>query len=145
MLRKEVNYVDAVGNAVSEELWFNLTKAEITEMEYSVKGGLSAMIQTISTTKDVATIISIVKTIILTAYGEQYTDQKGVVRFMKNQEMRDSFAATEAYSSLFMDFVDNPDKLNDFIVGIMPLDMQEEIRKAKENEAKPAIEAKETK
>lgn len=145
MISKTVNYVDAAGNAVSEELWFNLTKAEITEMEYSVKGGLSAMIQKISSTKDPRQIIAIVKDLVLRAYGEQYTDSKGIVRFMKNQDLRDAFSATEAYSTLFMSFVENVDEFNDFIIGIMPLDMQAEIRKAQAEEAKPAIEAKETK
>ena len=145
MISKTVNYVDAAGNAVSEELWFNLTKAEITEMEYSVKGGLSAMIQKISSTKDPRQIIAIVKDLVLRAYGEQYTDSKGIVRFMKNQDLRDAFAATEAYSTLFMSFIENVDEFNDFIIGIMPLDMQAEIRKAQADDAKPAIEAKETK
>ena len=145
MISKTVKYVDAIGNAVEEELWFNLTKAEITEMEYSVKGGLSAMIQKISSTKDPKQIISVVKDLVLRAYGEQYTDSKGIVRFMKNQDLRDVFAATEAYSTLFMSFIENVDEFNDFIIGIMPLDMQTEIRKAQADDAKPAIEAKETK
>ena len=145
MISKTVKYVDAIGNAVEEELWFNLTKAEITEMEYSVKGGLSAMIQKISSTKDPKQIISVVKDLVLRAYGEQYTDAKGIVRFMKNQDLRDAFAATEAYSTLFMSFVENVDEFNDFIIGIMPLDMQAEIRKAQADGATPVIEAKETK
>lgn len=127
MLTKEISYVDAAGNAVKEELYFNLTKAEITEMEYSVKGGLSAMIETISTTKDIKVVIQIVKDIILRAYGEKYTDSKGIMRFMKNDDIRDAFAATEAYSELFISFVKDPDALNAFIVAIMPLDMQKSI------------------
>lgn len=145
MLTKNVKYVDAAGNPVEEELFFQLTKAEITEMEYSVKGGLSAMIQKISTTKDPGTVIAIAKELILKAYGEQYTDAKGIVRFLKNQDIRDAFAATEAYSTLFMSFVENVDEFNDFIIGIMPLDMQAEIRKAQADGATPAIEAKGTK
>jgi hypothetical protein len=145
MLTKNVKYVDAAGNPVEEELFFQLTKAEITEMEYSVKGGLSAMIQKISTTKDPGTVIAIAKELILKAYVEQYTDAKGIVRFLKNQDIRDAFAATEAYSTLFMSFVENVDEFNDFIIGIMPLDMQAEIRKAQADGVTPAIEAKGTK
>lgn len=145
MLTKTVKYIDAAGNAVEEELYFQLTKAEIVEMEHSVKGGLSAMLQKISTTKDPKQIIAIAKDLILRSYGEQYTDNKGIVRFMKNQDLRDAFSATEAYSTLFMSFIENVDEFNDFIIGIMPLDMQTEIRKAQADGNTPAIEAKETK
>jgi len=143
MLTKTVKYVDAAGNAVEEELYFQLTKAEIVEMEHSVKGGLSAMLQKISTTKDPKQVIAIAKDLILRSYGEQYTDNKGIVRFMKNQDLRDAFSATEAYSTLFMSFTENVDEFNDFIIGIMPLDMQAEIRKAQTET--PAIDVKETK
>lgn len=129
MLTKEISYVDAAGNAVKEEFYFGLTKAEITEMEYSVKGGLSAMIEKISDTKDPKVIIAITKDLILRSYGEQMTDNKGIVRFIKNQDIKDAFAASEAYSEMFMSFIQNPDEFNDFIIGIMPLDMQAEVRK----------------
>ena len=88
-------------------------------------------------------IIAIAKDLILRSYGEQYTDNKGIVRFMKNQDLRDAFSATEAYSTLFMSFIENVDEFNDFIIGIMPLDMQAEIRKAKTET--PTIDVKETK
>jgi hypothetical protein len=130
MLTKEISYVDAAGNAVKEEFYFGLTKAEITEMEYSVKGGLSAMIEKVSDTKDPKVVIAIAKDLILRSYGEQMTDNKGIVRFIKNQDIKDAFAASEAYSELFMSFIQNVDEFNDFIIGIMPLDMQAEIRKA---------------
>lgn len=135
MLAKEITYSDAAGEQVTETFYFNLTKAEITEMEYSVKGGLTAMINSISTTKDVKTIITIAKKLILLSFGEKYVDDKGVTRFLKNDNIRDAFSATEAYSELFMSFVQDANKFNDFIIGIMPLDMQAEIRKNQSEKA----------
>ena len=145
MYTKSIKYVDAAGNAVEEELYFNLTKAEITEMEYSVKGGLSKMLETVSTTKDPHTVIQVVKDLVLRAYGERFTDSKGISRFAKNQDIRDAFAATEAYSELFMSFVQNPDAFNEFVIAIMPLDMQAEIRKTMTDGNTPAITASDPK
>lgn len=128
---EKVSYVDAVGNSVEEELRFNLTKAEITEMQYSVKGGLSAMIEQLSVTDDAAVVVRIVKDIILMAYGEKYTDSKGITRFLKNQDIRDAFMATEAYSVLFMKFMNDVDALNNFIVAVMPEDMRAQVAEEK--------------
>ncbi len=128
---EKVSYVDAVGNSVEEELRFNLTKAEITEMQYSVKGGLSAMIEQLSATDDAAVVVRIVKDIILMAYGEKYTDSKGITRFLKNQDIRDAFMATEAYSVLFMKFMNDTDALNNFIVAVMPEDMRAKVAEEK--------------
>lgn len=128
---EKVSYVDAVGNSVEEELRFNLTKAEITEMQYSVKGGLSAMIEQLSVTDDAAVVVRIVKDIILMAYGEKYTDSKGITRFLKNQDIRDAFMATEAYSVLFMKFMNDTDALNNFIVAVMPEDMRAKVAEEK--------------
>lgn len=128
---EKVSYVDAVGNSVEEELRFNLTKAEITEMQYSVKGGLSAMIEQLSVTDDAAVVVRIVKDIILMAYGEKYTDTKGITRFLKNQDIRDAFMATEAYSVLFMKFMNDTDALNNFIVAVMPEDMRAKVAEEK--------------
>lgn len=136
MLKKTVTYTDGAGNLVTEDLYFNLTKAEITEMEFSVRGGLTAMMEIISHTKDEATIIAITKDIILRSFGEKYTNEKGITRFLKSQEIRDAFVSTEAYSTIFMSFIQDVEAFNDFIVGVMPLDMQEEIRKHREEEAK---------
>ena len=135
-----VKYTDAVGNVVEEELRFNLTKAEIVEMEHSVRGGLSGMIEQLSTTNDNTIIVGIIKDLILRAYGEKYTDGKGITRFLKNQDIRDAFAATEAYSTLFMKFLENSDALNDFIIAIMPQDMQAEVAKNKDIKAIPTKE-----
>ena len=43
MLKKTVTYVDYNGVERTEDFYFNLSKAEVTEMELSVEGGFSKM------------------------------------------------------------------------------------------------------
>ena len=100
MLKKTITYTDYDGNERTEDFYFNLTKAEITEMELSHDGGLTKLIEKIVAEQDSKRIVEIFKDLILRAYGEKSPDGK---RFVKNQELRDAFAQTEAYSDLFME------------------------------------------
>lgn len=117
MLKKTIAYVDYNGVKREEDFWFNLTKAEITEMELSTSGGLAETIQRIIQTQDQPAIIAIFKDLILKAYGEKSPDGK---YFRKSEEIRTNFAQTEAYSELFMMLATDADEAAAFINGIVP-------------------------
>ena len=69
MLVKKVTYTDYKGVERTEELHFNLTKAEVAEMELSHTGGLSEHIKKIISAQDGGQIISLFKELILKSYG----------------------------------------------------------------------------
>jgi len=117
MLKRTIKYTDYDGNERSEDFYFNLSKAEVMELEMGTTGGLTQMLNKIVAAKDSKLIIETFKDIILRAYGEKSPDGK---RFVKNQELRDGFAQTEAYSNLFMDLAINADAATNFINGIVP-------------------------
>lgn len=117
MLKRSITYTDYNGGTRIEDFYFNLTQAEVTEMELSVDGGLVEMINRIVAAQDGKQIIATFKDIILRAYGEKSPDGK---RFIKNQELRDAFAQTEAYSILFMELATNADAAAAFVNGIVP-------------------------
>ena len=117
MLKKTIASIDYNGVKREEDFWFNLTKAEITEMELSTSGGLAETIQRIIQTQDQPAIIAIFKDLILKAYGEKSPDGK---YFRKSEEIRTDFAQTEAYSELFMLLATDADEAAAFINGIVP-------------------------
>lgn len=121
MLAKKITYTDYDGNERTETFYFNLNKAELTEMELSSEGGLSKMIQKIVDEQDTTRIIAIFKDIILRSYGEKSPDGK---RFMKKASdghmLADDFAQTEAYSELFMELASNADSASEFVNAIVP-------------------------
>ena len=127
MLKKTITYEDFNGETVSEDFFFHLSKAELVELEMSHDGGLSSAIQRIVETEDNKRIIEEFKNIILTAYGKRSDDGR---RFVKNQEFRDEFVSTEAYSELFMELVTDTHAAIEFINGIIPAGMTEEDAKA---------------
>lgn len=118
MLKKVIKYTDYNGNVREETFYFNLTQAEVTELELSVDGGIVEMINRIVAAQKGKEIIETFKDIILKAYGEKSPDGR---RFIKNQEVRDAFAQTEAYSVLFMELATDAKAASDFINGIIPV------------------------
>ncbi|MCF8018193.1 MAG: hypothetical protein K9L62_02220 [Vallitaleaceae bacterium] len=117
MLKKTISYTDYNNNERTEDFYFNLTKAELTEMELSHQGGLTNMIEKIVATSDSEKIIAVFKDLLLKSYGEKSVDGR---RFIKNPEVVDSFAQTEAYSILFMELATNADAAAAFVNGIVP-------------------------
>lgn len=117
MLKKTITYDDYNGVSRTEDFYFNLTAAEVTEMEMSVDGGLVEQIDRIVKAKDHKQIVAAFKNIILKAYGEKSLDGR---RFIKNQELRDAFSQTEAYSQLFMELATDADAAAAFVNGIVP-------------------------
>jgi hypothetical protein len=116
MLKKTMKYTDFDGNERTEDFHFNLTKAEVTEMELSAEGGLVKTLEKLISTQDSKRIVEIFKDLILKAYGEKSPDGK---RFIKNQELRDAFVQTEAYSDLFMELATNAEASAAFVNGIV--------------------------
>ena len=118
MLKKTITYTDYDGNQRTEDFYFNLSKAELTEMELSAEGGLGKYYERIIAAKDSKLIVKEFKDLVLKAYGEKSPDGK---RFIKNQELRDAFSQTEAYSELFMELATDAEAATKFINGITPV------------------------
>jgi len=125
MYSKRITYKDYDGNELTETFLFNLTKAEIVEMQLSTSGGFSERIQRIIDSQDVPEIIKTFKELILASYGEKSPDGK---RFMKRaidgHRLADDFTQTEAYSELFMELATNADSATEFINKIVPQDAE---------------------
>ena len=120
MLKKTLTYEDFNGVERTEDFYFNLSKAEVTEMELSVEGGFSKMLEDIVKSKDNMQIVKLFKEIVLKAYGEKSADGK---RFVKSKEIAEAFSQTEAYSEIFMELALNEDAAAAFVNGIMPANL----------------------
>ena len=128
MLKKEITYTDYNGTERTESFFFNLTQAELTEMEMSTTGGLTEMIKRIVSAQDTPAIISIFKKLILKAYGVKSDDGR---RFKKSEELSKEFSETEAYSILFMELATNEKSASEFINGIIPSEAAKIVAKQK--------------
>lgn len=127
MLKKTITYTDYDGNIRTEDFYFNLTKAEIIEMNLSEAGGLERTVRKMISETDTARLYQLIKKVVLGAYGEKSFDGK---RFVKSKELSEAFAQTEAFSQLIVEFFDDTNNAAAFIKGIIPKESQADYDKA---------------
>ncbi len=112
MICKKITYVDFEGTERTEEFWFHLSEAEITELEFTTQGGgLMELMQKCIDTTDVATVIEQYKKILCLSYGQKSSDGR---RFIKSKEATEAFTQTEAFSQLYMELVTDQEKGAEF-------------------------------
>lgn len=121
MLKKTFTYTDYNGIERTEEHFFNLTKAEVLELEATTTGGLSEYIKRIVAAQDMPAIFDIFKKIVMLSYGKKSDDGR---RFMKKDRdgypFAEEFAQTEAFSELLTELATDDKAAADFMNGIVP-------------------------
>lgn len=120
MFKKRIKYEDFNGNQREEDFYFNLTKSELTEMEFSSSGGLQNYIRKIVDAQNGQEIIAVMKDLIFKSYGEKSLDGK---YFNKSKEISEAFSHTKAYDILFMELATDDKAAAEFVNGIVPNDL----------------------
>ena len=80
--------------------------------------------------QDTKELIAIFKDLLLSSYGVKSPDGR---RFIKNEQLREEFSQTEAYSEMFMELATNAEAASEFINKIIPTDMQEQLKNMPED------------
>lgn len=130
MLKKIITYTDYNGVERTEPFYFNLSKAELMEMELGVTGGMTEMLDKIIAAKDAPSLMKTFKEMIMKSYGIKSDDGK---RLIKSEELSIAFTQTEAYSVLFMELITDDKAAADFVNGIIPNEIQAEVATQTEN------------
>lgn len=142
MLKKYITYTDFNGRERKEAFYFNISKAELIEMEYTSASGMEDLLQSIIDSKDNIKLFNLFKELIHRSYGVKSEDGR---RFIKSKEISDAFMQTEAYTNLLIELMGDNSAQNvaDFIKGIMPLEgiSSAEVDKAFEQATKKVEEA----
>ena len=102
MLKQTITYLGHDGKEKTKDFYFSLTKGEITELHLSLPGGLDGFMEKLNDDPDVESIIEVFKKIILKAYGKRTANNT----FIKSKELSEEFAASDAYSELFLKFLE---------------------------------------
>ena len=124
MLKKIITYTDYNGVERTEPFYFNLSKAELMEMELGVTGGMTEMLDKIIAAKDAPSLMKTFKEMIMKSYGIKSDDGK---RLIKSEELSIAFTQTEAYSVLFMELITDDKAAADFVNGIIPNEIKAEV------------------
>jgi len=122
MLKKTITFEDLDGNEITEDFYFNLTKAEISEMEISKEGGWSDWLTKVVESRDGNVIMHEFKKIIRSSVGRRSEDGR---RFIKNDEIVDDFFQSNAYDALFWEMMTDANAAANFVKGVLPKDLVE--------------------
>lgn len=132
MLKVTRTYEDWDGVERTEDFYFNLSKAELAEMELSNDGGFENYLTKIINSKDNKKIIEVFKDLLLKSYGIKSDDGK---RFMKSEEISKAFSETPVYSDLFMELATDDGKAAEFVNGVIPKDLKKQLDSAEMKKA----------
>lgn len=122
MLKRTIQFTDYDDVKKESVHYFNLSKPELVELEVEYDAGFEGMINKIIETKDRKALVAIFKNIVLMALGVQVQDGE-VIRFVKNDEIREKFTQTMAYNELYMELSTDADKAAEFMQAILPEDV----------------------
>jgi hypothetical protein len=126
LLKKQITYTDFNGDEQTEEFCFHLSKAELIrmEMETQGEGGLVEQLTKVSESNDGKLIMSTFQDLVMRSYGKRSEDGK---RFIKNQQLRDEFESSEAFSEFFMALATDANAAAEFVNGIMPANFEADV------------------
>lgn len=126
MIKETITLRDFNDEEYTTTVHFNLSKAELIEMQTSEDGGLENKIRTMLDRKDGKTIMRTFKEILLSSYGILSADGK---RFQKSEEIRRNFESSPEYDYMYTSLLQDPKKAADFINRVIPSSMAEEVKK----------------
>lgn len=101
---------------VTEDLYFNLTQAEVIELDFAAEGHLKERLERIGRGGTGKQIIDTFKAIVLKSYGEK-AENGG---FAKSAELSAAFAGSPAYDAFFTDLIADTDFAALFVKKVIP-------------------------
>lgn len=139
MFPREFTYPGYDNKEHKETWWFNLSAAELAELQLSTTDGLDGMMRRLLRENQPDKVVFAFKSLILKAVGERSADGR---KFIKKErpgmpwgEIAEDFKETPAYSQLFIELVSDPKNLTEFLLKAIPEEMSAKIKAASGEES----------
>lgn len=121
MLKKTITYTDYLGTTRVEDLYFNLSKSELSDMQMSMDGGLDKWLDKIMRGKNNREIYNTFVEIVDKAYGELSPDGKYHLKEdEEGHKLYKKFKQSPAYDALMDEICQNESTIAEFCKGILP-------------------------
>lgn len=130
MLKRSITFKNLDNEPITRDFYFNLSMPEVTELEFDMKGGMSAYWTDIVERKAAGELLAAYKDIIKRAFGVR--DDDGVT-FNKSEEISRKFLQSDAYTVLFMEFFGpeaSDSEFTDFLRAIVPVELVDKMPEA---------------
>lgn len=117
MFSDKITYEDFNGDKVTEEVFFNISKMEMLELDANHNGKYGEFLEGIAEKEDMKELLDAFKQIVKTAYGVKSEDGK---RFIKSEEEFKKFEESPIYDEFMMKLMTEEDYALRFVLGAMP-------------------------
>ena len=115
MISKTIKYVDYNGVEKEGTYWFNMSRADLLDLETETEGGWEATLRQLIAEQDGSKAYKFFEKFVKDSYGVKTPDGG----FDKDPKYLKAFRNSEAYSELIWSFVKHPEEAADFINGIV--------------------------
>lgn len=139
MFSREFEYTGYDGQPKKDTYWFNLSEAELYEIELSSIRGFTGEMTKLLQEERTKEIVDKFKGIILGSVGVVSSDGR---KFLKSEEIKEDFYRSRAYEQLFVELVSSGAKLAEFLKGAIPEDLRQRMEEKEAEEAAPQKEGK---
>lgn len=113
-------YTTLDGEEITEDFYFNLTKAELLELELDTEGSVENFVQKCKNHKDAKAIAAFVKNILIKSYGERTLDGRSFVKSINGESLGERFSYCAAFSDIYIELISSADSLANFLKEIIP-------------------------
>lgn len=139
MFSRDFEYTGYDGQPKKDTYWFNLTEAELYEIDLSSIRGFTGEMTKLLKEERTKEIVDAFKSIILGAVGSVSADGR---KFIKNEEIKEDFHRSKAYSQLFVELVSSGEKLAEFLRAAIPDEIRQKMEEKEQENAKAEGTAK---
>lgn len=122
MIKKTIKFNDYNGNALSEDFYFHISKAEWVRFLAQYPGGIDQWVESVQQSHNISEVYGKFEELVQMAYGVKSADGR---QFMKSPEITKQFTETEAYSELIMEFLSDTEKAIEFFAALFDVDANE--------------------
>ena len=121
MLKQTIQFKDFNNKDQERDLYFNLTEAELVDMQADSPEGIQVDMMRAVQEKDMRKLLDFVKMLVHRSYGERDADG---IHFHKSEQITANFVNSAMYSPLLLSlFEEEGARTEAFITGLMPADL----------------------
>lgn len=125
MIKETLTYTDYSGTKREEDFFFNLTQVEWIRVSAKCGGDIRAFVAKCVRENDLSSMLEFIETLVQTAYGEKSPDGR---RFIKNDEVLESFIRTEAYNDFVISLFTDANKATNFFNRLVPKELPADVK-----------------
>lgn len=141
MIKKTITYTDHNKQEHTEDFYFNLPKGEfmLWEMEAvdAQNEGMTDKIEKLMKSRDGKEIVAVFKDLIAKSYGVKTADGRFMKEDIDGRPLIVHFRSTEAYDELIYELSTNAEAGAEFVNGIAPKAVRDDVKKEVANRAQP--------